>query len=704
MRFTLLILSLVCFNYSYVLFSQKVIFEETIDHTNPIYLENKFYTPDRIKHHDCKNHYKFDKLQNFDVSRLEIRNYDVQSYQLELDWYAPLSSKDIQGKGRSFKASITIELEMLEDADSIEIDALELQIDSILFQDIKYSDYKYNDTLLSIFYKFKESSSYSFTIHYQYIAEINSGFYLYNNLGGPDSNQNKRQRIAFTQNEPEDARRWFPCNDRPYDKALSTVKLRVPKQMEGLSNGILIDTFEDEVSKTYIWENKHPITTYLINAVASEYNYDEYTVINPEDGRNIPIRYHYWPHDTAYGGNIAKEAYSNAHRSFEELMPYFGDYPFDKYYAAACDPYPVGGMEHQGNMTFDRNWLQNRSYNGFAHELAHHWLGNLVTCATWNDIWINEGGATFSEALASGDYYYNILLMYRSWLFESDGVDIYKIYGNKANEIFGPAYSVSYWKAGWVLHMLKDIMGEENFYRALRRVFKEYAYQSIETKDYIRIFKEEAGNTEIDLDIFFHQWLNEIGYPVYNIEHSFAGEENGQFRTDVVLRQVQSELKDNFHDVYQAKLGVFLFESVEEGIGEYREIINTKKEQSFSLYSDFEPQSAVLSVRYTLLDVRSSIASVETHNDISDETIIYPNPANTEDYILIKISEKFALKDFDKKVHVRLSDITGREIQSSRKEIRGNKVSIYIRNLVPGLYSLTLYNQDMTITKKLIIQ
>lgn len=675
--------------------------------SSPIFLEMKsLKTFGQDENHIGEKH-QCSHIQSLDASEIIRRSYDVIRYELFLDWYAPLAAESVSLLTRRFMAQqiITVIIDSADvkklvfNADDLRL--ISISVDGVPIEEVPQP----SKEEFAVPGEFSQGDTVEIAIEYRYIGNTNTGFHLYN---GKAEEEAGLRRVAFTQSEPEDARRWMPCNDMPYDKATTTkVSIRVPKNMTALSNGLLSDVVTDDSSSTYIWENRHPIATYLMNAIASEYDYVEETVEQIYAETPVPVRYHFW-HGDDVNEYKATTTYTQAHRAFPALMKYFGDYPFDKYYAAPADPYPVGGMEHQGNMTFKRDWLKNNSYNGFSHELAHHWLGNLVTCATWKDIWLNEGGATFSEALALDEYGYILhLLSLRSWLFHPNNVNAiltYPIYGNKPSEIFGVAYPVSYWKAGWVLHMLRNLVGDEVFFGAFQRIFDEYAYDSYETKDFIRIFKEEAPETEIDLDIFFEQWLMHAGYPIYDVTYSIH-KDGERYRTDVTLEQVQDKDPyaegNDWVEVYESQLAMFIAESDDPDNGKYIEILNNQKVQSYSFFTDSEPIDVVLSARYTLLQIGEVLVSVKDASKAGFS--VYPNPVEKGKSLVLSVNIN-AQNDY----RLELFDFLGRRVLSKdfgNLPTERHSLALALGNIESGGYVLTLSSgQSIILTEKVLVK
>jgi len=353
------------------------------------------------------------------------------------------------------------------------------------------------------------------------------GFYFYD-------------QCAYTMSEPEDARAWFPCHDVPWDKATAEITVTVPQGVEVASNGLLQDRVIDPIkqTETFYWKTDLPMATYLFCVTMS----DEYAVwsdwtVNAA-GDSIEMPYYILREDSSKAV-IDVTAMPDAIQIFSDL---YGAYPFEKYGTAEVTPYRSGGMEHQTMTTVNKSWIQgNRSVeSGFVHELAHMWWGDAVTLEDWPDIWLNEGFATYSEALFSEQYYgsntfrYKVLSLRERYLARSVSKD-FPIYDPPDGELFNSG--IVYNKAAFVLHMLRAWIGDAVFFNILRTYYQTYLYQNASTTQFQQVCEQVSGE---DLDVFFDQWIYSRGYP--QLEYAWYSESAGSEGSDVFLRieQVQT--------------------------------------------------------------------------------------------------------------------------------------------------------------------
>jgi len=349
--------------------------------------------------------------------------------------------------------------------------------------------------------------------------------------------------IVATLSEPYYTGTWVPVKDGDVqqpgdnaDKALFTLAVTAPDSLRTTSNGLLVGT--DDVApgkRTYRWRTDYPMATYL--AAFSTTNYTVWTreYVYPLDGGGsgvMPVEFHIYPtSDTA--GN--RTAWERTLQMLATFRPIYGEYPFiEEKYGIYQFPFG-GGMEHQTNSgqgTFNESVT--------AHELAHQWWGNDVTCRTWRDIWLNEGFATYGEALwqerkpgSSGLPALHSAMNSRRPTAVNNSVYVYN--PNSVNRIFSSNYS--YRKGAWVLHMLRKVVGDETFFAILGEFRDQFSGSAATTDEFVAVASAVAGR---DLTDFFRQWVYGVGAPAY----AFGWQNvtiHGQDYLRVSLRQTQNE-------------------------------------------------------------------------------------------------------------------------------------------------------------------
>ena len=329
--------------------------------------------------------------------------------------------------------------------------------------------------------------------------------------------------VVSTLSEPWYSYTWWPVKEDSRDKATGELLITVPSELTVVSNGVLVDV--DTLGgnrRRFHWSTDYPMSPYLFAFSATRYNTFGDNFSHPEG--SMPVEFYVYPDsDTAQNRALW--------RLSVDMLATFGDlyglYPFiDEKYSIYQFPWG-GGMEHQ-TATGQGGFWEDLT----AHELAHQWWGDMVTCATWSDIWLNEGFATYCEAL---------------WFENEGGFEAYidwirrhrSRYGFRGT-VYGPddLFGITvYWKGMWVVHMLRGVMGDEAFFDALRTYAgdKRFAYGNATTADFQRICESRYG---ADLRWFFDQWVYGTGEPNYAFYWTETSEDIPG-RVDVTIRQTQ---------------------------------------------------------------------------------------------------------------------------------------------------------------------
>lgn len=317
------------------------------------------------------------------------------------------------------------------------------------------------------------------------------------------------QPIVSTLSETDFANTWWPTKDDNRDKSTADLRFTVPANLSVASNGVLISVTDVPGNKkTWHWRTNYPTATYLYSFAVT--NYNRFSGSYDWGGGVMPLEFFIYPSlDTTSNRN----AWLNSIQMLATFRPIFGLYPFiNEKYGIYNFPFG-GGMEHQ-TMTGQGGFGESLT----AHELAHQWWGDMVTCAYWNDIWLNEGFATYSEALwlerkpgSSGEPALHNAMNQRRPASVNGSVYIHEPLNNgDINRIFST--SLSYRKPAWVLHMLRRIVGHDAFFEILAEWRAAYEYASATTDDFIAVAESVHGQ---DLNWFFDPWIYGIGAPAY---------------------------------------------------------------------------------------------------------------------------------------------------------------------------------------------
>jgi aminopeptidase N len=329
-------------------------------------------------------------------------------------------------------------------------------------------------------------------------------------------------RHAWTQSQDENARYWFPCLDYPHEKQTSSATIVVPKGQFALSNGALLERKDEGDRTIFRYRQEVPHSTYLMTLVVGPF------VEIEQSGASVPVYYYVLP-GREDDGERAFGKTPQMMRVFEERLG--TPYPYARYSQIAVSDFIFGGMENTSATTqTDRTLHDERAHLDFSsdplvsHELAHQWFGDLLTCRDWAHAWLNEGFATFFEAvfreadLGYDEYLYDIFGCIERYLHEE--ADRYRrpIVCNQFRDPIELFDRHLYEKGGAVLHMLRGELGEGRFWRAMRRYVRDNAQRSVETIDFIRAIEESTGR---NLRGFFDQWVYRGGHPQLNVSAAY---------------------------------------------------------------------------------------------------------------------------------------------------------------------------------------
>lgn len=339
--------------------------------------------------------------------------------------------------------------------------------------------------------------------------------------------------IAWTLSETDFAYTWWPNKDDNRDKATATLQFVIPSTMSVASNGALAgDVPFGSGKRLWTYTVSYPIATYLVSFAVT--NFTRFSDVYDHAMGQMPLEFFIYPEFDSAGNR-------NGWLQVKQMIPtfagIFGEYPFiDEKYGIYNFEFS-GGMEHQ-TMTGQGSFGESLT----AHELAHQWWGDMVTCAAWNDIWLNEGFATYAEALwferkpgSTGLPALHSAMAARKP--SSVGGSVYIPEPLNTSDI-GRIFSsnLTYRKGGWVLHMLRHVVGDETFFDILEAWRGTYLFGSATTDDFQQVCESVSG---LDLDWFFDQWLYDIGAPSYRTawRNISAG---GQSFVEVYIQQNQS--------------------------------------------------------------------------------------------------------------------------------------------------------------------
>ncbi|MGE5479829.1 MAG: M1 family aminopeptidase [Chloroflexota bacterium] len=654
------------------------------------------------------------------------RSYlNVLTYDLYLDWRAPLASNDDPSKPevRSWFGRNSIKFKVTEtrvNAVEFDCDSTTLKVNSVVAADGPLTFRQTSDALIVTVDETNtdlKDREFSIDVNYEYIGKDNGGFFLYPKgqfVGfGPGPARDSvivEERLAYTMGEPQDARSWMPCNDRPSDKANARITVAVPEGFTVASNGKLmnIKTLENN-AKEYHWSDTTQITTYLMSATASIYKeFSDWYHPASRPGDSIEIKYYVWANDdttTATNGQHYNASYS--FRQVPKMMDVYSkkyvEYPFVKYGMAAVLPFGFGGMEHQTMTTITRTWLRGWYETGIAHELAHQWLGDMVTCATWNDVWINEGGATFSEAVwldsqYGDEYYFGSLNRNASMYLETPSEHYTAIYhaADIPNAAFSSdRYKLVYFKSGFFYHMLKNLLGEETFYKGLRNLLTNHAFSSITTEDFKKEFENAAENPPVSVEDFIQEWIYSPGHPIYKIKLLNNKVQENSYQVNVTLNQIQSA--QDMLNVFKNPVDLMFFK--EGVVAEYQRVINNERSQTFTFDFNFAPDSVLINDGLLICEVKEKTVSVGMDKSIASAALS-PNPVRTGESFTIEFMAEPGEARFE------IIDASGRLVKSYAQNYSAPGAYTFeaaTGELAPGAYFVKILSGGSLSFAKLIV-
>jgi aminopeptidase N len=349
--------------------------------------------------------------------------------------------------------------------------------------------------------------------------------------------------LIYNISEPTFAPTWFVCDDDPADKALLDMEITNDSQFVSASNGILESIKNNNGKKTYCYKTIYPIATYLIAVYSAPFiNYhDLYTGLSGRD--SMKIEYFVLPEHL----EKSKIDFANHSDMIRVLSELFGEYPFIKEkYGVAEFLWNFGAMENQTITGIGYNFVGGNDFfkDTYVHELSHHWWGDSVTPKSWDDIWLNEGFASYCEALYAEAKHGEPALISKM---------MSKFSEHFRGTLYAPRDLFSetiYDKGAWVLHMLRFEVGDSIFFKTMRNYYSLYKYSNASVEDFKNVCEKTFGKS---LDKFFDQWVytgDEI--PICDYSYSFENRD-GKMYCNFAIHQKQNKYGE-FHFPLEIRL------------------------------------------------------------------------------------------------------------------------------------------------------
>lgn len=445
----------------------------------------------------------------------------------------------------------------------------------------------------------------------------------------------------WTLSQPYGSKDWWPCKDTPGDKADSSdVWLTVNSNLTAVSNGTLVENIlHPNGTQTFKWKNSYPISPYLISLAITEYTlyeqYWEYSATNA-----MPVTHYVYPQNFP----ALKTQLDKTIPMLDLYSDLFGIYPFytEKYGHAEFGR--LAGMEHQTISSMGA-W-----FDGIiAHELVHQWFGDKLTCADWNNIWLNEGFATYGEALwqefaygeqAYKDYIDRLMIDSKR---ATGTIYVYDV--SSVANIFNPFRS--YAKGAIVLYMLRGVVGDEVFFNILKTYANDpaFAYGTVVTSDFKNVCESVSG---MNLEYFFNQWIYGENYPKYIVDWNYRNTEGVNYEIDLTISQQVNSLPSFFTMPVEMRIKTDLTDTLIT-------FFNDSQSQLFRFTLPGKPQSVTVDPNNKILkDVSGNIFNVPVSYKLEQN---YPNPFNPTTKIFFEIGRV-------SNVQIIVYDILGREVNT----------------------------------------
>ncbi len=622
---------------------------------NPLFSQDLFET-DKIALSEAK---RYDLFKNATFKGApQAANYDV--IYNRLIWEVNPSIKYIKGEVTTHFIPLTTNF------NEIYFDlSYSLTVDSVKYRGavVTFNHFTNNTLRLNLPTILPQNTLDSVTVFYHGVppTTINDAF---------TQTTHASQPIIFTLSEPFGAFEWWPCKDGLSDKIDSLdIIVTTPKQYKVASQGLLINKITLGANTTYYWKHHYPIATYLISLAIT--NYSEFTIYSNLSQGTLPIQNFVYPEDSATAYNEIGLV-DPIMKLYDTL---FIPYPFinEKYGHAQFGW--GGGMEHQTIAS-----MGDFSTSLMAHELAHQWFGDRVTCDSWSEIWLNEGFATFCTGL-----YYKFVdpTWFNPWKLDminsvtaQPGGSVYNSDTTNISRIFSSR--LSYKKGAYLLRMLEWKVGGNNFYQGVKNYLNDVslAYDFSSTDNLKNHLEVLSG---INLTEFFNDWYFGQGYPSYQLTWSQSGS-NVYF----VVNQTQSHSSVGF---YEMPIPIYV-----KGAGMDTTLVfdHTFSGQMFSASIPFTVDSVFFDPELWILSKNNTITlGINDLNEFATNVELFPNPTNN----------RLTVKTIENVNKLTVFDVLGNAIYVNQIKQSLSSTELDLSKLKSGFYTIEIEFQKGVIRK-----
>ena len=478
------------------------------------------------------------------------RKVDFKHLKLEID---------VDLKAKILKGSCTHQFEVVaEEVGELIFDAIDLVIHKVSVSG-KSVLFDQDDKKVQIFLKRKlrRGDKSSVTLTYS-VREPRAGLYFI----APTKHELSRPWQLWTQGQDQDNRYWIPCHDSPNQKTSTEMVVTVDSSYKAISNGRLVSEklSKDKKKRTFHWDQKIPHSSYLITLCVGDFVVLKDFWTNSQKNK-IPVDYY-----TLKGREKeTKLAFGKTPKMIDFFSKKIGvEYPYEKYAQIVAWDFIYGGMENTSATTQTEYTLHPESveldYSSeylVAHELAHQWFGDLLTCKEWSHAWLNEGFATYFESLwtkfehGTDEAQYERFGFEKSYKLEDSGSYRRPVVTNvflSPSDIFDRHL---YEKGARILHMLRKMVGDKNWWKAIRLYVTTHRENTVETVDLQRAFEKVTG---LSLSWFFDQWVFKGGHPHLEVKYSWD-EKKKKASFEFNQKQKESDLTPIFKFPLKVKFG-----------------------------------------------------------------------------------------------------------------------------------------------------
>jgi len=480
-----------------------------------------------------------------------VKDRPIDVLHLRLDGSIDLDAQTFQGIAR-------LDCRTLRALRTVRLDAIDLKVQSVALIGAKAGEpapLQFANTgselQIELPEELERGTAFSLVIAYS-VHKPEKGLYFFK----PTEAEPKVPKQVWTQGETLEARHWIPITDQPNERLTSELAISCAPQYQVLSNGKLVSDTKSDEARVVHWKQEQEHVPYLITLVVGEF------AVLKETWRGKELSYWVPPHRKG----DAMRSFGNTKRMMDFFSDRIGvDYPWDKYAQVVVEQFGWGGMENTSATTLNERTLHDErasvdfSSDGLvAHELAHQWFGDLLTCKEWAHTWLNEGFATYFEALWAehnqGDAEFRNNMQGKARSAIRGGKDkpvVWNRYKGPWEQFDARAYP----KGAWILHMIRRRLGDEDWWRAVNHYVTKHRNQCVETTD-LRVAIEEA--TGRSFERFFYDWTARPGSPAVEVTHNWDAKRGVM---EVRIRQTQKAAAFHFplrmeYAVGQTEMGI----------------------------------------------------------------------------------------------------------------------------------------------------